>query len=102
MNDAGTSSIDHASVRRIAERAKGRCHSCLHSRRFDVPSGTVFWCRAFNTQLDAEQHQGIRNCPRWSAFAPVEPGPSGAADNVLLRELIDGEDLLFWRLKQHL
>lgn len=102
MSEAEASSIDVVAVRRIAEQAKGRCHSCIHSRRFDMPSGTRFWCRAFNAELTPEQHQQIRSCPRWSAFCPVEPRTPGVAANALLRGLIDGEDLLFWRLKQHL
>lgn len=94
--------LDPKLVRQIASQAKGRCHSCIHSRAFDLPSGTRYWCRAFGSELDAERHQEVRGCPRWAAFSPPVPATPPLQANPLLRDLINSEDLLFWRLKCHL
>lgn len=89
-------------VEKLAEQARGRCHSCLYSRAYELPSGTRYWCRAFNVEMSEEEHREVRGCPRWRVFTPPGRAVSQIAQNPLLKELVDSEDLLFWQLKYHL
>lgn len=86
----------------IAAQAKGRCHSCFNSRHYDLPSGSRYWCRAFAVEMDEPTHQRVKNCPRWRSYVPSGQSLSAVANNPLLHDLIQQEDLLFWRLKYHL
>jgi hypothetical protein len=91
-------------IKQLAQKASGRCNSCLHSRAFHLPSGNRYWCRAFNAELTEEEHRGVRNCPRWSAFIPARNKriDKNLVFNPLIQAMVEAEDLLFWRLKYHL
>jgi len=95
-------SVPDDGLKRLAEAARGRCHSCFNSRHYDLPSGSRYWCRAFGVEMNEEQHRQVKGCPRWRPYSPPQVLHSGLADNPLLHELVNAEDLLFWKLQYHL
>lgn len=87
----------------LARKARGRCHSCLHQRTFDEPTGTRHWCRAFDVEMTPAERDQVRNCPRWQPFRSGLSRKAGRLlRNPLLHDQIEAEDRLFWQLKSHL
>jgi hypothetical protein len=87
----------------LVKDAKGRCHSCQHQVRSDLPSGARFYCRSYGVEMTQEERDQVRNCPRWRPFKPYERSINKKTKkNPLVLEHIEEEDELFWNLKKHL
>ena len=88
----------------LAAQANGRCHACTHSRSFDLPHRTIFFCRAFAAEMTGPERDAVRDCARWTAFRPTDTigRRDRAATNPLLADLLAVEDRLFAAIKQHL
>jgi len=87
------------------QESKGRCHSCMHCLEFKMPSETRYWCRSFNYEMKEERRQEVQGCPRWR---PMNPHPEKRItgnlniNDPIVKELIEREDRLFWKIKEHL
>jgi hypothetical protein len=88
----------------LAQQARGRCHACASQRTFDLPTRTVYFCRAYATEMNQEQRDSVRDCARWSPFRPVSRSGRTyrAKRNPLIADVVEGEDKVFAAVKQHL
>lgn len=84
----------------LANSTSGRCHSCAHQHVYDLPTGTRYWCRAFDREMDSDQRNAVSGCPKWHAVR-VKPAEIAEA-NPLLQPHLSDDDHLFWRLKCYL
>ena len=85
----------------LADASKGRCHSCVHQHVYDLPTGTRYWCRAFDREMDSETRNAIVDCPQWHAVR-IKRAAEIAETNPLLQPHLQDDDHLFWRLKCYL
>jgi hypothetical protein len=88
-------------LHKLADSASGRCHSCAFQHSYDLPTGTRYWCRAYDEEMDAEQRNAISACTRWQPVR-VAKRPEPADSNPLLQPHLESDDRLFWRLKCYL
>lgn len=88
-------------LRRMAGQAPGRCHSCIHQHTYDLPSGTRYWCRAYNKEMTAEERDTVKDCSRWQPLR-VRARIMKTTQDPLIRPHLDAEDSLFWQLSVYL
>lgn len=87
----------------LVDLASGRCHSCVNKVRYDIPSGSRIWCRSYGVDMQSDEVNQVKNCPRWRGLSIGRKRmPKRLANNLLLAPLLEDEDRLFAQLKIYL
>jgi hypothetical protein len=66
--------------------------------------GPRYHCRAWGAEYDQETRDGVRDCPRWTPFRPLDASGrhQRLEGNPIFAPIVEAEDHLFWQLKAHL
>lgn len=82
----------------------GRCGSCRFARDYDLPLGTVTFCRRFIVQMDQESKEAVRDCSGWeySQLRELLARRRESKHTPMMAEAIADEDRLFAALQNAL
>lgn len=83
----------------------GRCGTCRFTQTLDLPTRTLYFCRALRTEMEGPERDAVRDCPKWEPYRPItlrgrrQVSDSGGA---LARDLMAVENRLFGALSREL
>lgn len=82
----------------------GRCATCRFSQTIELPTRTLYFCRALAREMDGPQRDAVTGCQSWEPYRPVTLRSRRRAveSSQIARDLMAVEDRLFGALSREL
>lgn len=88
----------------VAATSSGRCGTCRFSQTVELPTRTLYFCRALRKEMEPAERDAVRGCRSWEPYRPITlHGRRRAVEtSQIARELMAVEDHLFGALSREL